>query len=183
MSNLLKDSGRIENFTKVRGIKTTQITDRGILYTTKSRNDGFIEYESLTEEGLYFLLDHDPNCILSINEVCRQFDCSKSFFRERPHLKEIIVKCIEKEKVKLNKALKSIENYDDLSEEAKKYEKIYLDYIVEMERVGKNWKLANNRNLSNKLKIPLERLLEIKRKYIPYTRRMSIMQIRKSLFK
>lgn len=60
---MLKESIRIEKFTKVRRIKTTQTTDRGILYTTRSRNDGFVEYESLTEEGLYFLLDHDPNCI------------------------------------------------------------------------------------------------------------------------
>ena len=60
---MLNDSQRLENFAKVRRIKTTQSTDRGILFTTKSRNDGFVEYESLTEEGLFLLLDHDPNCI------------------------------------------------------------------------------------------------------------------------
>lgn len=59
MSYKLNDSQRLENFTKMRRIKTT---DRGILFTTKSRIDGFVEYESLTEEGLFLLLDHDPNC-------------------------------------------------------------------------------------------------------------------------
>lgn len=63
MNNVLKESKRIEKFSKVRRIKTTQSTDRGILFTTKSRSDGFVEYESLTEESLYFLLNHDPNCI------------------------------------------------------------------------------------------------------------------------
>lgn len=62
MSYNLNDSQRLENFTKMRRIKTTQSTDRGILYTTKSRIDGFVEYKSLTEEGLFLLLDHDPNC-------------------------------------------------------------------------------------------------------------------------
>ena len=63
MNYRINDSKRIENFTKVRRISTTQSTDRGVLYTKKSWYDGFVEYESLTEEGLYLLLDHDPNCI------------------------------------------------------------------------------------------------------------------------
>lgn len=41
----------------------TQSTDRGTLFTAKNQSDGFIEFESLTEEGLFLLLDHDPNCI------------------------------------------------------------------------------------------------------------------------
>lgn len=48
---------------KVRHIKTTQNTDRGRLFSKKNRNDGFVEFESLGEENLFILLDHDPNCI------------------------------------------------------------------------------------------------------------------------
>lgn len=50
----------INKYTKVRKIKITQSTDRGTLFTAKNQSDGF---ESLTEEGLFLLLDHDPNCI------------------------------------------------------------------------------------------------------------------------
>ncbi|GAH81925.1 unnamed protein product, partial [marine sediment metagenome] len=49
----------INKYTKVRSIKTTQSTDRGTLFTAKNLSDGFVEFESLTEEGLFVLLDHD----------------------------------------------------------------------------------------------------------------------------
>jgi len=49
---------------KVRRIKTAQSNDRGTLFTVKNPSDGFVEFESLTEEGLLLLLDHDPNCII-----------------------------------------------------------------------------------------------------------------------
>lgn len=48
---------------KCRRINTTQNTDRGKLFTTKNKKDGFVEFESLGEEMLFLLLDHDPNCI------------------------------------------------------------------------------------------------------------------------
>lgn len=41
-----------------------------------------------------------------------------------------------------------------------------------MEQLGKNWRIAQNRNLSKKLDIPNEILLEIKKKYLSYTRKM-----------
>ena len=41
----------------------TQSTDRGNLFTEKNSLDGYVQFESLTEEDLYQLLDHDPNCI------------------------------------------------------------------------------------------------------------------------
>lgn len=58
MSDLNTELDTIGKFSKVRRIKTTQLTDKGILWTDKNHLDGFIEYESLTEEGLFLLLDH-----------------------------------------------------------------------------------------------------------------------------
>lgn len=110
---------------------------------------------------------------LSINEVCRQLECTKSYFRERPQLKKIIINAKKKDEEKLKKALQPFKDYENLSEEAQKYENIYLRYIEDMKRLGKNWKLAQNKNLSKKLNIPLEILLEIKRKYIPFTRKIT----------
>ncbi len=63
MNDQKYNSKRIESFSKVRRIKTTQSADRGNLFTRKNLVDGFVEFESLLEEGLYQLLDHDPNCI------------------------------------------------------------------------------------------------------------------------
>ena len=49
-------------YTKIRKIRITQSTDRGTIFTDKNQSDGFVEFESLTEEGLFLLLVHDPNC-------------------------------------------------------------------------------------------------------------------------
>lgn len=54
---------RKENFFKIRKIKITQSSDRGNLFTEKNLNDGYIQFESLLEEGLYKLLIHDPHCV------------------------------------------------------------------------------------------------------------------------
>ena len=56
------DKKLTKNYSKVRRIKITQSNDRGTLFTVKNPLDEFIEFESLTEEGLFLLLDHDPNC-------------------------------------------------------------------------------------------------------------------------
>ena len=40
-----------------------------------------------------------------------------------------------------------------------------------MEQHGKNWRIAGNKTLSKKLKIPYDILIEIKLKYCPYTRK------------
>ncbi len=50
-------------FRKVRKIKVTQSTDRGRIYSSKNVADGYVEFESLGEESLFLLLDHDPNCV------------------------------------------------------------------------------------------------------------------------
>ena len=52
-----------EPFRKVRRIKITQSTDRGKIFTPKNAIDGYVEFESLGEEALFILLDHDPNCL------------------------------------------------------------------------------------------------------------------------
>jgi putative transposase len=54
---------RLEPFKKVRRIRTAPFSDRGTLFTEKNLLDGFVEFESLLEEGLFLLLDHDPHCI------------------------------------------------------------------------------------------------------------------------
>ena len=61
--SLKNQKKRLENFSKVRRIKTAQSSDRGTIFTEKNLSDGFVEFESLLEEALYSLLDHDPNCI------------------------------------------------------------------------------------------------------------------------
>jgi len=54
---------RIESYSKAIRKKITQYTDRGIIYSEKNLFNGFIEFESLQEKGLFLLLDHDPNFI------------------------------------------------------------------------------------------------------------------------
>jgi hypothetical protein len=54
---------RVEPFKKTRLIKTTHSSDRGNIFTIKNLCDGYVQFESLLEEGLYQLLDHDPNCV------------------------------------------------------------------------------------------------------------------------
>ena len=56
------DKNLVKNYNKVRKVGISHSNDRGNYFTTKNRSDGFIEFESLTEEGLFLLLDHDPNC-------------------------------------------------------------------------------------------------------------------------
>lgn len=73
---------------------------------------------------------------------------------------------------KLREFIQPLKSYENLTPEAQKYEKIYLNYIKEMEQLGKNWRIAQNRNLSKKLDIPNEILLEIKKKYLSYTHKM-----------
>ena len=63
MINLNKESKRLESFSKIRTIKVTQSSDRGNLFTEKSLLDRYVQFESLLEESIYQLLDHDPNCI------------------------------------------------------------------------------------------------------------------------
>jgi len=60
---LIVDKNLISNYSKARRILVGHSTDRGTLFTNKNQLDGFIEFESLTEEGLFLLLIHDPNCI------------------------------------------------------------------------------------------------------------------------
>jgi hypothetical protein len=48
---------------KKRRIKTTQSSDRGLIFTAKCPNEEFVEYESLEEERFVLLLDHCPSCI------------------------------------------------------------------------------------------------------------------------
>ena len=50
-------------FKKVRKIKVTQSTDRGKIFSPKNVPDGYVEFESLGEESLFLLLDHDPHCM------------------------------------------------------------------------------------------------------------------------
>jgi len=59
----ISNTKRKESFFKVRRIKIQQFSDRGTIFTTKNLSEGFVEFESLLEEGLYLLLDHDPHCI------------------------------------------------------------------------------------------------------------------------
>lgn len=63
MTQSNQKSERIEPFKKVRLIKTTQCSDRGNVFTDKNLLEGYVQFESLLEEGLYQLLDHDPNCV------------------------------------------------------------------------------------------------------------------------
>lgn len=51
-----------DSFKKARKIRVTQSTDRGRIYSPKNVADRFVEFESLGEEALFLLLDHDPNC-------------------------------------------------------------------------------------------------------------------------
>ncbi len=72
---------------------------------------------------------------------------------------------------------------EDLSDEAKKFEQIFIKYKNEMELVGKNWRVARTKTLSEKLKIPYDILIEIKLKYCPNTRKVVRKQILKSFLK
>jgi len=56
------DKNLTTKYNKVRRIRTVHSNDRGTLFTGKNQSDGFIEYESLTEGGLFVLLMHDPSC-------------------------------------------------------------------------------------------------------------------------
>ena len=58
MSQKTKKTKRVEPFKKVRLIKTTQSSDRGNIFTDKNLLDGYVQSESLLEEGLYQLLIH-----------------------------------------------------------------------------------------------------------------------------
>ena len=63
MQNRNTKSRRIESFKKVRRITTTHSSDRGTLFSNKSKIDGFVEFESLFEKALLKGLIHDTNCI------------------------------------------------------------------------------------------------------------------------
>lgn len=56
------DKNISRNFSKVRRIGPGYSNDRGTLFTDKNLLDECVEFESLTEECLFLLLDHDPNC-------------------------------------------------------------------------------------------------------------------------
>ena len=120
---------------------------------------------------------------ISINEVCRKLNCTKSFFRNKPHLKEIILTAKEEDEEKLLSELPNNGNYEVLSKEAKKYEPIFLKYKNELEQQSKNWKAAKTKTLSEKLKIPYDILIEIKLKYCPFTRKIVYNQIQQNILK
>ena len=92
------------------------------------------------------------------------------------------MKAKQDDEKRIHTVIQPLEDYKNLSPQAQTYEKIYLDYKEEMEKIGKNWRLAKNKILSKKLNLPLEILLEIKRKYLPFTRKISKIQVRKELF-
>jgi len=129
--------------------------------------------ESIRNEGLK----------VSINEVCRKLNCHKSFFRNKPHLKEIILRAKGEVQEKIQSNLPKNGKYEDLSNEARKYEPIFIKYKDEMELEGKNWRIASTKTLSEKLKIPYDILIEIKLKYCPYTRKVVRKQVLKSILK
>lgn len=120
---------------------------------------------------------------VSINEVCRKLNCSKSFFRNKPHLKKIILKAMEEDKEKLLSELPNNGNYEVLSKEAKIYEPIFIKYKNELEQQGKNWKVAKTKITSEKLMIPHDILIEIKLKYCPSTRKTVRNQIQQNILK
>lgn len=116
------------------------------------------------------------------NEVYRQLNCNRSYFRINPDLKALIMNAKREDEKRIYTVIQPLENYEILSPKAQRYEKTYLNYKTEMEKIGKNWRLTGNKSLSEKLNIPLEILLEIKRKYLPYTRKINKIQARKKLF-
>ena len=121
--------------------------------------------------------------MVSINEVCRKLNCHKSFFRNKPHLREIILKAKREVQEKVKSNLPRNGKYEELSDEAKNYEPIFIKYKNEMELEGKNWRIARTQILSEMLKIPYEILIEIKMKYCPYTRKVVKKQIMKDVLK
>ena len=90
------------------------------------------------------------------------------------------MKAKREEEKELQKLLKPIEEYHSLSSQAQIYEPIFLNYIKDMEQLGKNWRLVKNTNLFKNLNIPLGILLEIKRKYIFYSRKKAKSEIIKN---
>ena len=56
-----------------------------------------------------------------------------------------------------------------LSPEAKQYEAIFLKWLEERTKLGINWKLSKNITLSEKMNIPLNILIELKKFYIQKT--------------
>ncbi len=114
---------------------------------------------------------------ISINEICRKLNCHKSFFRNKPHLKKIILKAKKEVQEKLKSYLPKKGRFEELSDEAKRYEPIFIKYKNEMELEGKNWRIARTKTLSEKLKIPYDILIEIKLKYCPYTRKVVKRQV------
>ena len=109
---------------------------------------------------------------VTINEVCRQLGCHKSFFRNHPALKNEILKAKAGDEMEINKTLPESGNFEILSNEAKKHEPKYQKYIKEMEEQGKNWRITRNEILSKKLEIPIDVLIQIKLKYCPSTRKV-----------
>ncbi|MFW9972939.1 MAG: TniQ family protein, partial [Candidatus Odinarchaeota archaeon] len=109
---------------------------------------------------------------VSINEVCRQLKCHKSFFRNHPALKNVILKAKAEDEKKFIKTLPGSGNFELLSDKAKKYEPKYQKYVKEMEEQGKNWRITRNEILSKKLEIPIDVLVLIKLKYCPSTRKV-----------
>lgn len=120
---------------------------------------------------------------ISINEVCRQLNCHKTFFRNHPKLKHIILSEKRKQEKNTKKLLPNFNEQNQLSPEALKYEPLYIQYQREMELLGKNWRIANNERLSQKLGIPIEILIEIKIKYCPSTKNEVLRQKQKELKK
>ncbi len=149
--------------------------------TSKAR----IKKYFFTEEDIINAIEliRNERLKVSINEVCRKLNCHKSFFRNKPYLKKIILRAKEEEQGRLLSELPNNGNYEVLSKEAKKYEPIFLKYKNELEQQGKNWKAAKTKTLSEKLKIPYDILIEIKLKYCPFTRKTVYNQVQQNILK
>ena len=115
--------------------------------------------------------------------MCRKLNCNKTYFRNKPHLKKIILSEKRKIQEKIISNLPNNGNYEDLTSIAKKFEPIYIKYKNDMENQGKNWRMGNTKTLSEKLKIPYDILIEIKLKYCPNTRKIVRKQILKIILK
>ena len=60
--------------------------------------------------------------------MCRQLKCTRSHFRNKPDLKEIIMKAKQDDEKRIHTVIQPLEDYKNLSPQAQTYEKIYLDY-------------------------------------------------------
>ncbi len=48
----------------------------------------------------------------------------------------------------------------------------FSQYRLKMEKLGKNWKNVKNSIIAKILKIPIELVIELKKKYCPYTKKL-----------